>query len=116
MLPNQDALTRSTTFPDCRRRAGERAASYPPPRQELFRSPTAEARLGPGGRAVAPTSGVFPMAEGGEHAHSAILRLRAAGDTSPSSGLEYFIVRHLAVLTMHPMVESEFTRGAAWFD
>lgn len=28
---------------------------------------------------------------------------------SELSGLEYFIVRHLAVLTMHPMVESEFT-------
>ncbi|KAL2891858.1 Rho-type GTPase-activating protein 1 [Ceratocystis lukuohia] len=28
---------------------------------------------------------------------------------SEMSGLEYFIVRHLAVLTMHPMVEHQFT-------
>ncbi|KAK4192701.1 hypothetical protein QBC35DRAFT_199949 [Podospora australis] len=110
-LPNQDALT----LDDIPRIvAAEQAAreqrSYPPNpnRQELFRSPATEPRLGAGG---ANNIHQRSLSDG--------KAARALGDPSPLrgtrryfselSGLEYFIVRHLAVMTMHPMVESEFT-------
>jgi hypothetical protein len=111
MLPNQDALT----LDDIPRIvAAEQAAReqrpYPPQRQDLFQSQTNEPRPGAG-----------PPGAGG-HTRSLsdgkAAGTRALGDPSVQrsrryfselSGLEYFIVRHLAVLTMHPMVESEFT-------
>ncbi len=110
MLPNQDALTLDDIPRIVAAEQAREQRSYPPPHQELFRSPTAEARLGPGGPG------------GGAHQRSLSdgrgAGTRALGDSSAPrsrryfselSGLEYFIVRHLAVLTMHPMVESEFT-------
>ncbi|KAK4128392.1 hypothetical protein N657DRAFT_562570 [Parathielavia appendiculata] len=111
MLPNQDALT----LDDIPRIvAAEQAAReqrpYPSARPDLFQSPAAESKPGAG-----PPSG-------GDHQRSLSdgqrAGTRALGDPSAPrsrryfselSGLEYFIVRHLAVLTMHPMVESEFT-------
>ncbi|KAK4237858.1 hypothetical protein C8A03DRAFT_15635 [Achaetomium macrosporum] len=111
MLPNQDALT----LDDIPRivaaeQANREQRPYPPSRQELFRSPATEPRLG-------------PSAAGGSGHQRSLSEDRVAGTRAfgePSvqrtrryfselSGLEYFIVRHLAVLTMHPLVESEFT-------
>lgn len=112
MLPNQDALT----LDDIPRIvAAERAReqrSYPPPRQELFRSPATEPGL-----AAGPAGGGSSHQR--SHSDGREAGTRGPGDPSPQrgarryfselSGLEYFIVRHLAVLTMHPMVENEFT-------
>ncbi|SPQ19419.1 625fed22-b899-4cc7-96c8-1a05c37b4162 [Thermothielavioides terrestris] len=110
-LPNQDALT----LDDIPRivaaeRANREQRPYPPARQEFFRSPGTESRPGPG-------------APGGSGHQRNLSDGKAAGARAPAdpslqrtrryfselSGLEYFLVRHLAVLTMHPMVSSEFT-------
>ncbi|KAI0482791.1 rho-type GTPase-activating protein [Xylariaceae sp. FL0804] len=71
-------------------------------RQELFRSPATEPVYG---------AGYQSNLTGGRDAD-----LRFPGEQkgarkffSELSGLEYFIVRHVAVLTMQPMLESEFT-------
>lgn len=73
-----------------------------PTRQELFRSATAEPSFGPGHQR---------NLSGGRDTE-----LKFSGDQrgarkffSELSGLEYFIVRHVAVLTMQPMLEHEFT-------
>ncbi|KAJ4295702.1 Rho-type GTPase activating protein Rga1 [Collariella sp. IMI 366227] len=111
MLPNQDALT----LDDIPRivaaeQAREQQRSYPSSRQELFRSPATEPRLGPG----------TPGGAGHQRSLSDGKATGARTIPEPSgprsrryfselSALEYFIVRHVAVLTMHPMVESEFT-------
>lgn len=110
MLPNQDALTLDDIpkILAAEQAARERGGSTPGARQELFRSAATEPNL---------------RSEGGMRGHQRSLsddRARGPrGEPSPQrssrryfselSGLEYFIVRHLAVLTMHPMVENEFT-------
>jgi hypothetical protein len=76
-----------------------------PGRQELFRSPATEPTFG---------MGHHRTQSGGRDVDGRML-----GDGLPQrvgrryfselSGLEYFIVRHLAVLTMQPMIENEFT-------
>ena len=105
MLGHQDALT----LDDIPRIvAAEQAREQRPnafARQELFRSPATEPSFGTG--------------ESKAYASSRDYDPRGAGETSPQrggrkyiselSGLEYFIVRHLAVLTLHPMVEQEFS-------
>ncbi|KAI2629753.1 RhoGAP-domain-containing protein [Hypoxylon sp. NC1633] len=79
--------------------------SYRASRQELFRSATTEAAYGPSNeRSLSVGRDIDP---------------KISGDPSPQrdgrkffselSGLEYFIVRHVAVLTMQPMLEPEFT-------
>ncbi|KAK0733887.1 hypothetical protein B0T26DRAFT_736701 [Lasiosphaeria miniovina] len=109
MLRHQEALT----LDDIPRivaaeQAREQQRPYPPARQELFRSPATEPAFGAGGasfghqRSYSDSRGLDP---------------RGAREPSPQrrkyfselSGLEYFIVRHLAVLTMHPMVEADFS-------
>lgn len=53
-----------------------------------------------------------PSERGGRQAGSMMATGHKLGGRkyfSELSGLEYFIVRHLAVLTMHPMIESEFS-------
>ncbi|KAK3372509.1 hypothetical protein B0H63DRAFT_299322 [Podospora didyma] len=120
MLRHQDALT----LDDIPRivaaeQAREQQRPYhPPARQELFRSAATEPLFGPGG---APGGSVGGGANNIAHQRSYSdgrgPEQRGAREPSPQrrryfselSGLEYFIVRHLAVLTMHPMVESEFT-------
>ncbi|KAI1383191.1 RhoGAP-domain-containing protein [Hypoxylon trugodes] len=77
---------------------------YRASRQELFRSATTEAAYGSADRSLSAGRDV---------------EQRLLGDPSPQrdgrkffselSGLEYFIVRHVAVLTMQPMLEPEFT-------
>ncbi|KAH6636656.1 hypothetical protein F5144DRAFT_188729 [Chaetomium tenue] len=112
MLPNQDAIT----LDDIPRiiaaeQAREQQRPYPPPGQELFRSTTGEPQFGAGEpvggnghqRSLSDGKGPGSRAPGGQPA------LRSRRYFSELSGLEYFIVRHLAVMTMHPMVESEFT-------
>ncbi|KAK4673645.1 Rho-type GTPase activating protein Rga1 [Podospora pseudopauciseta] len=112
-LPNQDALT----LDDIPRIvAAEQAAreqrSYQPNqnRQELFRSPATEPRLGAGGannmhqRSLSDGKGVGSRGLPDQGTMRGTRRY-----FSELSGLEYFIVRHLAVMTMHPMVENEFT-------
>lgn len=108
-LPNQDALT----LDDIPRivaaeQAARESRAYPQNRQELFRSPATEPQLqaGGGGHQRSLSDGRGPVS-------------RSLGEVPPVrgarryfselSGLEYFIVRHVAVMTMHPMLESEFT-------
>ncbi|KAK3362936.1 hypothetical protein B0T25DRAFT_442099 [Lasiosphaeria hispida] len=115
MLPNQDALTLDDIprIVAAEQAARDRGSYGGPNRQELFRSAATEPNFGAGGGAAAM---------GGHqrsHSDSRGRDMRAGGEPSPQrnsrryfselSGLEYFIVRHLAVLTMHPMVEHEFT-------
>lgn len=111
MFGNQDSIT----LDDIPRIvAAEQAREQRPyqssGRQELFRSPYTEPFVG-------------GAAGGGGHQRSLStgrdLESRTPGDQlqprggrryfSELSGLEYFIVRHLAVLTMYPMVSNEFT-------
>ncbi|KAJ9142073.1 Rho-type GTPase-activating protein 1 [Pleurostoma richardsiae] len=105
MLGHQDALT----LDDIPRivaaeQAAQQRPAYRPGRQELFRSPATEPNFGPGhqrsqsaSRAVDQGLGEPSAQRGGRKYFSEL------------SGLEYFIARHLAVLTMQPMVEGEFS-------
>ena len=110
MLPNQDALTLDDIPRIVAAEQAREQRPYPPGRQDLFRSPAAEPRLGAGG----PGGGGHQrsLSDGKEPTTRAFGEpsiQRSRRYFSELSGLEYFIVRHLAVLTMHPMVESEFT-------
>jgi len=110
MLPNQDALTLDD-IPKivAAERAARERSSYAG-RQELLRSPATEPNFRSGG----PLGG-----HQRSHSDGRGQDRRAIGEPSPQrssrkyfselSALEYFIVRHLAVLSMHPMVETEFT-------
>ncbi|KAI0972535.1 rho-type GTPase-activating protein 1 [Xylaria arbuscula] len=73
-----------------------------PTRQELFRSATTEPVYGPGHQR---------NLSGGRDAELKILSEQRGARRffSELSGLEYFIVRHIAVLTMQPMLEHEFS-------
>lgn len=105
MFGHQDALT----LDDIPRivaaeQAREQRPAYKPGRQELFRSPATEPYMGAGqgrsrsaGRAGEPGYGDPSPPRGG---------VKYFSELSP---VEYFIVRHLAVLTMHPMVQDDFT-------
>lgn len=111
MLPNQDALTLDDIPRIVAAEQAREQRSYPPARQELFRSPATEPRLGAGApagaghqRSLSDGKGPGTRGLGDPSAQRGTLRY-----FSELSGLEYFIIRHLAVLTMHPMVESEFT-------
>lgn len=112
MFGNQDGIT----LDDIPRivaaeQAKEQRSYQPPGRQELFRSPYTEPNFGSG-----PTAGHQRSLSAGREVDPRFvgeqLQQRSGGGRkyfSELSGLEYFIVRHLAVLTMHPMVENEFT-------
>jgi hypothetical protein len=111
MFGNQDSIT----LDDIPRivaaeQAREQRSYQPPGRQELFRSPYTEPNFGNG-----PPSGHQRSLSAGREADPrfAADQLQQRGGSrkyfSELSGLEYFIVRHLAVLTMHPMVENDFT-------
>jgi hypothetical protein len=111
MLPNQDALTLDDIPRIVAAGQAREQRQYPPQRQELFRSAATDPNLEAGGAGAG--NGHQRSLSDGKAAGT-----RALGDPSGQrtrryfselSGLEYFIVRHLAVLTMHPMVESEFT-------
>lgn len=99
MFGHQDALT----LDDIPRivaaeQAREQRAPYRPGRQELFRSPATEPYVGASHpRARGEAYGEQPPQRGGKKYFSEL------------SPMEYFIVRHLAVLTMHPIVEQEIT-------
>lgn len=105
MFGHQDALT----LDDIPRivaaeQAREQRPAYKPGRQELFRSPATDPYVG-GAQGRSRSAG-----RAGESGY---------GDPSPQRGgrkyfselspVEYFIARHLAVLTMHPIVQDEFT-------
>ncbi|KAL0938923.1 rho GTPase activator [Colletotrichum truncatum] len=100
MFNHQDALTLDD-IPRIVAAEQVKEQQYKPGRQELFRSPATD-----------PTGHQRSQSAGRE----AEIR---AGDPLPQrmgrkyfselSGLEYFIVRHLAVLTLHPAVETEFS-------
>lgn len=82
--------------------AREQRPAYKSGRQELFRSPATEPFMGGGrsrsaGRAGEPGYGESPATR------------HASKYFSELSSLEYFIARHLAVLTMHSMVQDEFS-------
>ncbi|KAI1174981.1 rho-type GTPase-activating protein 1 [Nemania sp. FL0916] len=102
LFGHQDALT----LDDIPRIvAAEQAREQQPnkfSRQELFRSATTE-----------PTYGTSHQRSlsGGRDAEFKILGDQRGGKRffSELSGLEYFIVRHVAVLTMQPMLEHEFS-------
>lgn len=104
MFGHQDALT----LDDIPRivaaeQAREQRPAYKPGRQELFRSPATEPFMGgqlrsrSAGRAGEPGFGEHSSQRGGRKYFSEL------------SPVEYFIARHLAVLTMHPMVQDEFS-------
>ncbi|KAL1837436.1 hypothetical protein VTJ49DRAFT_3788 [Mycothermus thermophilus] len=114
MLPNQDALT----LDDIPRivaagQAREQRSYQLPPRQDSYQGAAApDLRYGPGvpaggsGHQRSLSDGKTPR---GTRGPMGAAPPRTRRYFSELSGLEYFIVRHLAVLTMHPMVESEFT-------
>lgn len=82
--------------------AREQRPAYKAARQDLFRSPATEPFLSGGrsrsaGRAGEPGYGEPPSQRHGVKYFSEL------------SSLEYFIARHLAVLTMHPMVQDELS-------
>ncbi|KAK4218744.1 hypothetical protein QBC37DRAFT_177784 [Rhypophila decipiens] len=110
LLQNQDALTLDDIPRIVAAEQAREQRSYPPPRQELFRSPATEPAFGAGGtpsnhqRSYSDGRGADPR-----NARDASPQRGGRRYFSELSGLEYFIVRHLAVLTMHPMVESEFS-------
>ncbi|KAK7719601.1 Rho-type GTPase activating protein Rga1 [Diaporthe eres] len=104
MFGHQDALT----LDDIPRivaaeQAREQRPAFKPARQELFRSPATEPFVGANqrsrsaGRAGEPGYGEPSPQRGGRKYFSEL------------SPMEYFIARHLAVLTMHPMVQDDFT-------
>ncbi|KAF9879844.1 rho GTPase activator [Colletotrichum karsti] len=71
------------------------------PRQELFRSPATD----PAGHQRSQSAGRENEIRAGDPLPQRLGRKYF----SELSGLEYFIVRHLAVLSLHPAVENEFT-------
>ncbi|KAI0008045.1 rho-type GTPase-activating protein [Xylariaceae sp. FL0662B] len=85
--------------------AREQPTAYRASRHELFRSPATEPNYDAGQR--------------GDLSGGRDRDVKLTGDRSPQregrkffselSGLEYFIVRHVAVLTMQPMLDPEFT-------
>lgn len=103
MFGNQDALTLDDIPRIVAAEQAREQRPYQPGRQELFRSPATEP----------------PFGADRQRSHSAGRDAESRFPGEPQRGgrryfselsaLEYFIVRHLAVLSMHPMVESEFT-------
>lgn len=105
MFGHQDALT----LDDIPRivaaeQAREQRPAYKPGRQELFRSPATEPFIGgpqvrsrSAGRAGEPGYGEPSPQRGGRKYFSEL------------SPVEYFIARHLAVLTMQTMIQDDFT-------
>ncbi|KAI1828085.1 RhoGAP-domain-containing protein [Xylaria intraflava] len=82
--------------------AAEQAREQQPNKQEFFRSPTGESSYGAGHQRS--------LSGGRDVVHKMLGDQRGARRFfSELSGLEYFIVRHVAVLTMQPMLESEFS-------
>ncbi|KAI6093785.1 RhoGAP-domain-containing protein [Hypoxylon rubiginosum] len=83
----------------------QQPTSYRASRQELFRSATTDAPYG--------TSNERSISTGREAGPKLSVDRSPQRDGrkffSELSGLEYFIVRHVAVLTMQPMLEPEFT-------
>ncbi|KAL8295384.1 hypothetical protein RB600_001054 [Gaeumannomyces tritici] len=109
MLGNQDALT----LDDIPRIvAAEQAREQRPnayARQELFRSPATEPNFGSNQhRELSPGRDADPR-RAGEMSPQRGMGIGGRKYFSELSGLESFIVRHLAVLTMHPMLETEFS-------
>lgn len=106
MFGHQDALT----LDDIPRivaaeQAREQRPAYKPGRQELFRSPATEPFLaGPQGRSRS-------AGRAGEPGFGEPAAQRGGGRKyfSELSPVEYFIARHLAVLTMHPFVQEDFS-------
>jgi hypothetical protein len=105
MFGNQAALTLDDIPRIVAAEQAREQRPYQPGRQELFRSPATEPNFGSdhqrtysAGRDADPRFHGEPSPQRGGRRYFSEL-----------SGLEYFIVRHLAVLTMHPMVESDFT-------
>jgi hypothetical protein len=107
LFGNQDALTlddipRIVAAEQARE---QQPAAYRRSRQDLFRSPATEPAYGAGHQRS--------ISEGKEGS------ARFPGERSPQRGakrffselshLEYFIVRHVAVLTMQPMLDPEFS-------
>ncbi|KAI1437534.1 RhoGAP-domain-containing protein [Xylaria sp. CBS 124048] len=82
--------------------AAEQAREQQPNKQEFFRSPTGESSYGTGHQRNLSGGRDAELKNLGE-------QRGARRFFSELSGLEYFIVRHVAVLTMQPMLESEFT-------
>lgn len=84
--------------------AREQRPAYKPGRQELFRSPATEPFVGGQGRSRS-------AGRAGEPGYGDPSPQRGGGRKyfSELSPVEYFIARHLAVLTMHPIVQDEFS-------
>ncbi|MDA4133206.1 MAG: hypothetical protein OK454_08815, partial [Thaumarchaeota archaeon] len=89
----------------------EQRQPYRTGRQEPSRSPAAAEQPGPGmdDQRTRSAGQGGDRRRPGEQPSPLRMGHQSQKYFSELSGLEYFIVRHLAVLTMHPMVESEFT-------
>ncbi|TLD13482.1 uncharacterized protein PgNI_04941 [Pyricularia grisea] len=108
MLGNQDALT----LDDIPRIvAAEQAREQRPnafQRQELFRAPATEPNLNSNNpRAFSPGRGPRSHGEPSPQ-RNMVMGIGGRKYFSELSNLDYFIVRHLAVLTMHPLLNNEF--------
>jgi hypothetical protein len=103
MFGHQDALT----LDDIPRivAAEQVKEQYKPGRQELFRSPATEPNFGGNHQRSQSAGRDADMRMGGD----AFQQRAGRKFFSEVSGLDYFNVRHLAVLIMHPWVEHEFT-------
>ncbi|KAK2769071.1 rho GTPase activator [Colletotrichum kahawae] len=100
MFNHQDALTLDD-IPRIVAAEQVKEQQNKPGRQELFRSPATD----PMGHQRSQSAGREAEIRAGDPLPQRLGRKYF----SELSGLEYFIVRHLAVLTLHPAVENEFT-------
>ncbi|TDZ12832.1 Rho-type GTPase-activating protein 1 [Colletotrichum spinosum] len=100
MFNHQDALTLDD-IPRIVAAEQVKEQQSKPSRQELFRSPATD----PMGHQRSQSAGREAEIRAGEPLPQRLGRKYF----SELSGLEYFIVRHLAVLTLHPAVENDFT-------
>ncbi len=109
MFHNQDALTLDDIPRIVAAEQAREQRSYQPGRQEYFRAPATEPSFGSTGAPInhqrSYSDGKGDLGAGGDPS----LQRGGRRYFSELSGLEYFIVRHLAVLTMQPMVENDFT-------
>ncbi|KAF6837657.1 rho GTPase activator [Colletotrichum plurivorum] len=100
MFNHQDALTLDD-IPRIVAAEQVKEQQYKPGRQELFRSPATD----PMGHQRSQSAGREAEIRAGDPMPQRLGRKYF----SELSGLEYFIVRHLAVLSLHPAVENEFS-------
>jgi hypothetical protein len=109
MFHDRDALTLDDIPRIVAAEQAREQRPYQAPRQELLRSRGMEPPHGAGGNMAMDHAHGYSDTRGGPGMTQEQGPRGGRKYFSELSGLEYFIVRHLAVLTMHPMVENEFS-------